>query len=202
MPTQRQSFKLCLRHFQTCRICGRVQISLATKTGCCAGGRNVIEHCLITFERSASPVAADQIEHSMFNRIPLGSSRRIVRHGDRQSTLRSQSLKTYFPPTATTAITTATITLNQQMALTTIGTLSHLQPPLSDRRDGKLCRVMRRAHDDHSLIASKIINPVRDGFAHSQLRKVVEVDSTSSLAPFTTRLFELPNQLDFLRIRH
>src|SRR5438552_9216811 len=200
MRTQRQSFKLCIRHFQTCRIDGRVQVSLATKTGLSAGSRNVIENRLVTFERSASPVAAYQIEHSMLNRVPLGSTRRIMGHGDRQATFVSQSLKPYFPQPATTAIAAATITFNQQMLLIGIDTLAYLQPPLSDRCYSKPCCVMRRSHDHKSLSASNIINPVRDCFARSHLRKVVEVDSTRTLAPFTTRLLEFANQFDFLRI--
>ncbi len=155
MRTPRQTFKLRRRHFQACRIRGRVQIRLATKTCRRARRRNVVDHCLITFERSASPIAADQIEHPMLNRIPLGGSRRVMCDRDRQPALVSQTLQSDFEPPTPVAITAAAIALNQQMLRRSIDLLSNGKPPLPDRGDGKTLAYRAKFPRRHTLDGSR-----------------------------------------------
>ena len=133
MWTQRQFFKILSRHFQTCQIGSCVQISLTTKARRCLSAGYVIDDSLITFKRSRSPIATYQIEHPMFNRIPLRGSSRVMGHCDIEFELISKVLQSDFEQATTITITATTITFNQQMSCKRILMLSDATPPPSYR---------------------------------------------------------------------
>ena len=63
----------------------RVQISLTTKARGRGRRPNVVEHRLIAVQRMTCPVAANQVEHAMLNRVPFGGSGRIMVDRDNQA---------------------------------------------------------------------------------------------------------------------
>src|SRR6185437_231066 len=74
-----------------------VHVSSAMKSRVRTRRSNVFQDCFVTPQRFASPVRADQAEHSMIDGIPLGRSWRIVRHRNRQAKFVRESLQRKLP---------------------------------------------------------------------------------------------------------
>ena len=200
MRPHTQSIKIFVRNFLLQFILGGVQLGLTPKTGGRRGGSNVIEDGLVTIQRFASPIGADQIEHAMFNRVPFGSAGGVMGDGDNQAKFIGQMLEAQFPNATPVPIGSAAVGLDQQMLLVWIKRLSHRQPPSPNGSHSKLWGVVRSADRDKALIVPDVVNAVGNGFSVSQTGKVVHIHLSSPLTPCLTRVLKIANHLCFLGI--
>jgi len=103
----------------------------------------MLQYRFITLKWLSGPVAADQVEHSMLDGIPFRRSRRIVGDGNPDPKFRGELLQARLPQLTPIAIRAAAISFNQQLRAANIEMAPELGPPGADRRDRKLCGVMR-----------------------------------------------------------
>ena len=160
MGSYRQIIKILVRNLFVQFIFGGVQLSLTPETSGRGCSPNVVKHRLVTGKRLASPIGADQIEHTMFNRVPFGSTSRIMGNRDNQSKFIGQLLETHFPNAAAVTIGTTTVGLDQPMLLTWIEPFAYRQPPGTKGGDRKLRGIVRSADRDKALIVSDVVNAV------------------------------------------
>lgn len=160
----------------------------------------MLEHRFQTLQRLPGPIVADQVEHPMFDGVPLGSTSRIVCDHNRQPKLVSKALQARLPHQAPIAIRPATVGFDQQMSAVRINLAADSHPPAANRGDGKLWRVVRETNDDLSFIASHIIDTIRDGAAFGSTRKVIHFDSARRRPPLRARLLEVADQFFLLGI--
>src|SRR5262245_12483639 len=161
---------------------------------------NEIENCFVIDQRLSSPITTDLRKETMLDRIPLGSSCRIMRDDDRQAKFIRQLLQPIFPPPGAIAVGIATITFNQQFIRVGVSRLSNLQPPASDGCHRKLRCLMRSANDDKPVVVCHIVNPEGNCYPVSIARPIIRQHSPSLLPPRAASVFEVPDQLAFLRI--
>ena len=172
-----------------------VQIGLATKASGRGGRADEIEHGFVTVQGVSGPVSTNQVEHAMLNQVPFRGPRWIMGHRDNQPKLIGQPLQANFPQPSSVTIGTTPIRLDQQVSFPRIKNTSQFQPPSSDRGHGKLGGIMRRAHDDITLVMAEVIDAIGDGFALGRTQKVVDIDLASLLPPFHPGLLKVADQL-------
>src|SRR5215831_19800265 len=85
-----------------------------------SGRAHPIDHTFVVPERLPFPSQTDKREQPMLNPIPFAGSRRIRRHGDRNSDLLGQFQPTRPPGTGTTGIASASLRTNQPTSGRTI----------------------------------------------------------------------------------
>src|SRR6266567_8419460 len=61
-----------------CGIGIRVKFALHRQPGCCRGGGDEVDDDLMTDQRLAAPILANEREQSVFNLVPLAGARRKV----------------------------------------------------------------------------------------------------------------------------
>src|SRR4051794_35641375 len=71
----------------TGRVVFPVQTGTATKPGFRSRRADELDDPLVTDQRLSGPVAADQAEHAVLDRVPFRCPRRVVSHRDDQSRL-------------------------------------------------------------------------------------------------------------------
>ena len=179
---------------------GLGQVRLAAQPGLSFCGPNEFENCFVTDQGLSSPVLADLRKQAMLNRIPLGSSGRIMRHSDRQSEFIRHSLQSIFPSPGAIAVGIAAVTFDQQFISVRVVSLPDLHPPASDGGHRKLRRLVRSSDDDEPLVAPHIVNPKGNGHALSMAGKVIGQHFGGLPPPRAASVFEVPNQFAFLRI--
>ena len=117
------------------------------------GGSNVVEHGLIAAQGLGGPVFADFAEESMFNRIPLGSTRGIMSHPQTEAMRIAQLLlQGPFPHARTSAITAATISENEELVVSLVFGFIQPLPPLFQTGDRKGGRVIARTNKDTPFV--------------------------------------------------
>ena len=105
----RMSFDLdsCLvgsTDFEFRRVIASVQNGTTAKTGSRAGAPNMFEHRFVADQWFSSPIGADEIEHAVFNQVPLGRARRKMPHSDGQAKLIRQLLQPHAPDPASRVV--------------------------------------------------------------------------------------------------
>lgn len=178
----------------------RIQIGLTTKASGRDGRADEIEHGVVTLQRVTRPVGTHQVEHAMLNKIPFRRAGGIMRDRDNQTELVSQTLQANFPEPPPTAIRTTPIGLDQQVSFTRVKKAPLFQPPRADRRDGKLGGIMRCTDENIALVMADVIDPIRDGFALSQVQKVVHIDLAPLLPPLYPGLLKVADQFTLFGI--
>lgn len=162
---------------------------------------DVSEEMLERAENLPFPVLADGPEQSMFNRIIFRAPRRIVADGDGQSESVAQPLlKMLLPSAGTAAIAPARIRKDQQMGFTRIRLSPVFLPPSSDGFHRELRRVRRVPHEDRSLVARKVVDPIRNRASEGILEEVVDVHSKGFPPPRRSGVLERADQLLLLGV--
>src|SRR5208282_1534363 len=146
-------------------------------------------------QRLTCPVLADLAEESVLNRIPLGGSVGVVAHGHRQLKAVGQFfLESAFPQPTPGAVAAAAIGQDQQFGHLTVASPAFATPPLRNRIDRKLRRVVRGAQQHRATIGPQIIQAAGNGHALGLRAKIVVVDWKSLRAPEAAGILESSHQ--------
>src|SRR5207244_817232 len=126
-----KGLKLFGCRFGTGGIVATVELSGDGQAGIRSGGADEVEDLLITVEWFACPVLGDFGKETMFNGVPFGSARRVVRHGEGQTEGVSQlRLEFGFPGAAASAVATTCVAQDEELARAGIADRAFLAPPM------------------------------------------------------------------------
>jgi|GEM_PF-38464 len=124
----------CWRHLPASGILVRIQHSSTVEPFGRARSPYVLEHLLVACQRLSGPVAADQAEHAVVDRVPLRGSRRVVRHRDHQAELVGKLLQRHLPLPFPVGVGSARVRLDQQSLDPRVAPSTGHQPPTADAR--------------------------------------------------------------------
>jgi hypothetical protein len=186
--------------FQARFIMRSVQPRLATQTGRGAGGTDKLQNGLVTHQRLSGPIPTNEAEQTMLDPIPLRRTRGKGRHSDCQLTFIGQVLQAGFPQPAARIIRAAIVRLNEQVLLAAIGPTAHLQPPRTNRGDGKFSRLMRDANDQVASVAANIVDAIQQREALRVTAKVRLQHIDGPPPPSAPDILEIADQLALLGI--
>jgi len=141
-----------------------------------SGRAHPMDHTLVVPERLPFPSQTDKREQPMLNPIPLAGSRRIVRHGDRNSDLIGPFQQIRLPGTGTTGLAPTSIGTNQQTSGRTLPLPPVQPPPPPNTFYRKFRRVMADPYMDHRPIPLDIIDAVGNGLAWGPGRPIMPMD--------------------------
>ena len=138
----------------------------------------------------------------MLDFVPFAGARREMADSDRQAALIGPTLQFPFPQVVTRAVAPPTVGGDQQPGGLRVGGPSQRRPPLADTGHGKDRRVVIGAHRYAPGIPAQIVHPVGNGFAPTQVRKIVDVDGRrlAQRVPFSPGILEVSDQLPFLGV--
>src|SRR3990170_304612 len=198
---QQPHTRLCfLGHLELRRVEPRIQQGAAAKTGGRSRGADVLEHDFVAGQRFAGPIGAYQVEHAVFDGIPLGGSRRIVADRDRQAKFISQVLQAHLPGPTTVTVCTSAVGFDGQPRHAPILALAHPQPPRTDGTYCKSRRLMRGADHDIACFVILVIDAIRVSTPSGEGGKVVVQHVAVLAPPSTPAVLEVAHQLLFLRV--
>ena len=89
-------------------------------------------------EWPSSPVDGDEIEHLVFNGVPLASARRVVRDMDYEPRSSGKLLQAVLPELVLGSITGTAITEQQDVCRLGVVLAARRVPPVGERGHGKL----------------------------------------------------------------
>jgi len=172
-----------------------------TEAGLSVGITNTLEQDIQRSQRNAGPLTTDGTEQAMFHRIPFRGPGGIVAQRNAQAERIGQfGLDFLLEQSRATIVAAAGIGQDQQPITVGIVPLALGPPPVSDRIDGKLGRVGRRAYVDQAVIASDVIDAIGGGDPFGILSKIVCVHLDRSGPPSTAVVFERTDQFFLLGI--
>lgn len=149
MRFQSKGLKLFGCRFRTGGIVATVELSSDRQAGFRSGGSDEVKDLLIAVEWFACPVFGDFGKETMFNGVPFGSARRVVRHGKGQTEGVGQlRLELRFPGAATSAIAATGVAQDEELPGAWIAGRAFLAPPMRNGVRGKGGSVMRDADHD------------------------------------------------------
>ena len=135
----------------------------------------------------------------MLDRIPFGSTSRIVGHGYGQGKGVGQlGLEFGFPGMTAATVAAAGVSKNEQLAGTTIAGRTFLVPPMGDGMSGEGGRIVGNADHQSTAIFHNIINSIGDGDPDGIGAEVVIIDATWDRFPTVARFLKLPTSSRFL----
>ena len=142
-----------------------VYLGANAKSG--GGGRctDQMDHRRQTDQGLAAPVHGDIREQTMLDAVPFAGAGRIVADRDSPSGAIGKALQLPFPPSQSGSVAAPGIGRDQKMRGTPVGRTSHVFPPASDRVHREMGGVVSDAYTDPTLIATQVIDPIRNGLA-------------------------------------
>src|SRR5258708_4896640 len=149
-----------------------------------------------------SPIDGNEGKQTVLDLVPFAGSRRIKSDGDGELLFIGEFLQFLFPEAISNPVGATTICGNEQSFFVGIERLSPLLPPPSDALDGKFCRVVINADIDKTLIMDQIVDSIRNSFAISKGKKIVDIHFRFFPfgLPFGSIVLEIANQLLFLTV--
>lgn len=136
----------------------------------------------------------------MFDRVPLRRARRIMTHRDLKPRLVGKLLQPLFVTTGTGSVAAARIRFDHQPFRLGVVVLPVSLPPVTEGICSQVWNVFRGRHADVAGVAFRIIDPIRHSKSFGIGTEVVIVDLLTFAAPRLAGVFELANQLFFLRV--
>jgi len=138
------------------------------------GVGNQIDDRLIADQRSCLPGLRDEGEHAVFDLIPLAASRREMRRVKVEAGKISQTLQPCLPQSRPAGIAAPRIGHDQQFRRLGVNLAPHVLPPGQDAVDGKLGRVVIDAHAHPALIASHVVDPIKNCLAQFFVGEIMD----------------------------
>ena len=103
--------------FEATRIIVAIEVGSDLEAGLGSGGAGVVENLLIGVEWFAGPVSRDLREEALLNRVPFGSTCRVVSHGYGEGKRIGQlGLDFRFPGMTSATVAATGIGENEQLA--------------------------------------------------------------------------------------
>lgn len=171
------------------------QIGADSEAGSSLGRADEVEHGVHVGERLAGPVPADLAEQAVLDGVPLGGARRIVAHGDDEAQgIANPILQGLFPGAATGAVASARIGQDENLVRLRIAQTSLVAPPLSNRIDGEVRRVMADAHEHRPAVGLEIVDAARGSQRFGLGAKIVIFDGLRLAVPLGAGIFEVAGQ--------
>ena len=157
---------------------------------------NIIKHGLESPQGLAGPILRDFAEKTVLNGIPLGSPGGIVANHDFNPKLIGQLLlHLYLPLPIATAVTATGITEDKQFIFMSKAGPVRILPPLGDGISGESRGVTRCADVHIALVMGQVINAIRGSPADGIRPKIMGINLDGSLAPISSRILEIADQL-------
>src|SRR5208283_1724056 len=177
-----------------------VQRCAATEARARSRRADVLQHDFVAGQRLAGPIGADQVEHAVLDRVPLGSSCGIMSDRDGQSEFIRQVLQAHLPGPTTVPIGASAVGFDRQPRGTWVPVLSNLQPPRTNGSHRKGRRLMGCADHHIARVAIFVVDAVGITAASRQRGKIVVQHVAILTPPSASLVLEVANQLLFLRI--
>src|SRR5229473_2785639 len=152
---------LLVGNLQPGRISIGVELAFHSQASGGGSGCNKVDDDLMTDERFAPPVLADEREQPMFDLVPLARARREVTDRYLQPDFVGQFLQLPLPPPHPCAVAAARIGCNQQAFGLRIAATPHPAPPAANALDRKGRCVVVHSHAHPSDVSSQVVDPVR-----------------------------------------
>ena len=191
---------VCRPHLPPCGVLLRIQDRPAMES--CGRPRPayVLEHFLVADQWLSGPVAADQAEHPVVDRVPLARSGWVVGHRYHQVKLVRQLLQGDFPFPLAVVVSPASVCLDQQALRPCITLAPSHEPPAADTRHGECWCLVRRPHDHQPSVVRRVIDPIRDGLSHRITGEIVREDYLRFPPPGLAGVLVGANQLLLLGV--
>jgi hypothetical protein len=168
------------------------------------GGRmgNQFEYDFQRGQRLSPPVDGDEGKQAMLNCIPFAGSWWIMGDSNGNLFFIGQVLQLLLPQSVSHPIGPTSISGDEELLFVGIERFCRPLPPPSDTLDCKFSRVVVQANVDKSLVMDQIVDPIGDGFAISEGKKVIDIDFPLFAlgSPFCPIVLEIPNQFLFLTV--
>lgn len=137
----------------------------------------------------------------MLDRIPLGSTGRIVSDGDRElEAIGELRLEFCFPSPAPATVATARVGENEQFARMGVLQTSLTLPPMTDSVSREGGCVVRNTDDDRTTVGKRLVDAIRDGDAECVGAKVMIIDEPGLAVPARAGVFEVADQFALLGV--
>lgn len=117
------------RDIVVCLVGPPIDAATAVKSLFRASRADVFQNGFITHQQLACPVAANQTEHSMVDRIPFAGPSREMRYDHNQVEFVCEVLKCHFPFPLAVVVRATTVGLDQQPPCRGIAAATNCQPP-------------------------------------------------------------------------
>ena len=137
----------------------------------------------------------------MLNRIPLGSTGRIVSNGDSEvETIGELRLELCFPSPATATVTTTRVRENEQFPRVGMLQTSLTLPPVTDSVSREGGCVMRHTDHDRTTVDERLVDAIRDRDAECVGAKVMIIDEPGLAVPACAGVLKVADQFALLGI--
>ena len=134
----------------------------------------------------------------MFNRVPFGSTGRVVGHGKSQAERIGQlRLEFGFPGAATSAVAAPGVAQNEELPGSRISECPFLAPPICDGVGRKSGCVVRDADRDRPSVGMQIIDAVGDGDTGGIRAEIMVVDQAGDRSQRAPGFLKLPTSSRF-----
>src|SRR5215208_5073731 len=123
-----------------------------------------------------------------------------MHHDDLETDLHRELIQRSLPDVDVGTVRTAAVCGDQEALRSWIESTAAMTPPLVDRVDGEVRRVLRGPDNDEALLLRHVVDPIRNRDTVRFTRIVVRVDVSRLLAPRAARVLEQPEKLPLLAI--
>ncbi len=129
----------------------------------------------------------------MLDLVPLRCSGRHVADRDRQPSSVGELLELPLPEPHAGSVASPAVRCDKQGPRLRVAAMSQSSPPLGDRSDGELGRVVANTDTDPPDVVGEVVNPVGRDFAQVFVDEVVDSDllGVSSGTPFPAAILEV-----------
>lgn len=153
---------LLVGEFCSCGVEVEVEVG-AYGEACCGGGvGDEVDDGLVGFQGSSSPVAGDSGEEPVFYLVPFAGAGCVVADGDVESGGRGEAGEFVFPEPGAVSVGAAAVGGDEESLCVGVFLLSHLFPPLFDRRDREHGGVVVDADRDPGAVVGDVVHAVGD----------------------------------------
>ena len=151
-------------------------------------------------ERSSTPVHRNLREEAVLDLVPLARARRKMGDAYLQAGNVGEVLQARLPKPVATAVAAAAVGSDQEFGGIWMGLLPHVLPPAFDAGHREFCRIVIDAHAYPALVASDVVDPVRNGFAELLVDEIMDANTLgfAERIPFRPAFLKSPTSSFFL----
>lgn len=175
------------------------QVGLDGQATVGAGAADEGEHSIQGAQRDAGPVGRDGPEEQMLDRVPLRAAGGVMTDGDFDAVnIDEEALQALLPEANPAAVGAATVSQKQQALGVGIGRPPFVGPPTDNGIDGEVGGLGGCTDVDMAALGRQIVDAIGHRLRRGVARKVVDVHAVRLLAPGSTGILEITDQLFFL----
>ena len=161
------------------------------------GRGDQVDHGLMAYQGTATPVLCDEAKEAMLDLVPFAGARRKMADYQLETQLVRQLLQRHLPKTRAVAVTPPAVGGDQQLPGSGKSATAHLLPPSADAVDGELGGVVVDPHAHPALVVENIVDTVGNRFPQCLVQEVVNTNllGFATGMPLASGVLEIAYQL-------